>query len=262
MPSNNNEFNDTDLRDARRRVPRSRGATSGLLLLILGAWGALIPLLGPIVHFGFAPDKTFKFTVARFWLEILPGAVVVVGALILMGLASRVVTSLGAWLAVAGGAWFIIGNNLMSLLHLGTLGLPLQKTKLGRALDGLLLLDGLGALILFFATLALGRLGVVSVRDVRAANRRAHRDDDNRDDDEARDDDEDNRPVRRTVRETEPATVVVPVQTERTTYRGTTIGTGDVSDADDADTGDVNPVRPRRSHGTGGASRADNPNSD
>lgn len=217
--------------------------------------GCVDPLLGPIVHFGFAPDKTFKFTVARFWLEILPGAVVVVGALILMGLASRVVTSLGAWLAVAGGAWFIIGNNLMSLLHLGTLGLPLQKAKLGRALDGLLLLDGLGALILFFATLALGRLGVVSVRDVRAANRRAHRYD------EDHDDDEDNRPVRPTVRETEPATVVVPVQTERTAYRGTTIGTGDVSD-DDADTGDVNPVRPRRSHGTGGASRVDNPNSD
>lgn len=253
--SRNDEFNDSALKEARRRVPRSRGATSGLLLLILGAWGALIPLLGPIVHFGFAPDKTFKFTTARFWLEIVPGAVVVVGALILMGLASRIVTSLGAWLAVAGGAWFIIGNNLMSLLHLGTLGMPLQKTKLGRALDGLLLLDGLGALILFFATLALGRLGVVSVRDVRAANRRAHRDDDDRDD-------RDDQPVRRPVREVEPAAVVVPVQTERTAYRGTTIGTDDVSAAETTDAGDVNPVEPRRSHETGGASRLDNSNND
>lgn len=182
----NNQFSDTDLRDARRRVPRSRGATSGLLLLILGLWGALIPLLGPIVHFGFAPDKTFKFTAARFWMEVLPGAVVIVGALLLMGLASRVVTSLGAWLCVAGGVWFVISNNLASLLHLGTLGLPLQKTKLGRALDGLLLFDGLGALIVFLGALALGRLGVVGVRDVRAANRRntGNNNDDNNNDDQ------------------------------------------------------------------------------
>lgn len=204
----NNEFSDTDLRDARRRVPRSRGATSGLLLLILGLWGALIPLLGPIVHFGFAPDKTFKFTAARFWLEILPGAVVVVGALVLMGLASRVVASLGAWLCVAGGAWFVIGNNLASLLHLGTLGLPLQKTKLGRALDGLLLFDALGALIVFLGALALGRLAVVGVRDVRAARRR------NTDDRHDDNDDDDDRPTpRRTEQVTTRVEPVPPVPT-------------------------------------------------
>ena len=32
-------------------MPRSRGAVSGLLLLILGAWGALVPFIGPYFHF-------------------------------------------------------------------------------------------------------------------------------------------------------------------------------------------------------------------
>ena len=29
------------------QVPRSRGAVSGLLLVLLGLWGALIPRIGP-----------------------------------------------------------------------------------------------------------------------------------------------------------------------------------------------------------------------
>ena len=32
-------------------MPRSRGAVSGLLLLTLGAWGALIPFIGPVLSF-------------------------------------------------------------------------------------------------------------------------------------------------------------------------------------------------------------------
>ena len=41
------------------RVPRSRGAASGLLLLLLGAWGFLIPLVGPYVDFGYSPTARF-----------------------------------------------------------------------------------------------------------------------------------------------------------------------------------------------------------
>ena len=29
------------------RVPRTRGVASGYLLILLGAWGALIPFIGP-----------------------------------------------------------------------------------------------------------------------------------------------------------------------------------------------------------------------
>lgn len=192
MPRDTNGRVDT--RGARLRVPRSRGAVSGLLLLLLGAWGALIPLVGPYVHFGFTPDSTWHFSSGRFWLEVLPGAVAALGGLLLLTAANRVTTSLGAWLGVAGGAWFVIGTQLASLLNLGSVGGPIATSKAGKALQFLLLFDGLGALIIFVAATALGRLGVVSVRDVEAARRRAEDDrSDNRSDNDE--------PVRRQVRQ-------------------------------------------------------------
>jgi apolipoprotein N-acyltransferase len=192
---------DIDTRGARMRVPRSRGAVSGLLLILLGAWGALVPLIGPYVHFGFTPDSAWHLSSGRFWLEILPGAVAALGGLLLLTAASRVTTSLGAWLGVAGGAWFVIGTQLASLLNLGGVGSPIATSKAGKAFQFLLLFDGLGALIIFVAATALGRLGVVSVRDVQAARRREDRNRSN-DNDNSQDNAQDNdEPVRRQVRQ-------------------------------------------------------------
>ena len=172
--------NDPDLHGGRMRVPRSRGALSGALLIVLGIWGALIPLVGPYVNFGYTPNSGFDLTHARFWLELLPGVATAVGGLLLLVAANRLVTSFGAWLAVAGGAWFVVGPTLDRLLHLGTIGAPIRTSRLGSALATLLLFTGIGALILFLGALAVGRLAVVSVRDVRAAQRREQRHDDER----------------------------------------------------------------------------------
>jgi len=70
------------------RMRRSRGAASGLLLVLLGLWGALIPFVGPYFHFAYTPDTAWTYTTARLWLEILPGAAVVVGGVLLI-IASR-----------------------------------------------------------------------------------------------------------------------------------------------------------------------------
>jgi hypothetical protein len=87
------------------RVPRSRGALSGVVLVVLGACGALISFLGPWVY---AP--------ARLWLEIVvPGVAAVAGGLILLGSANRAFAAFGAWLAALAGAWFIIGPTLSRL---------------------------------------------------------------------------------------------------------------------------------------------------
>src|SRR5689334_3673117 len=59
-------MNDSDTRVARRggrmRIPRSRGATSGFLLVLLGLWGALIPFVGPYFNFAFTPDQAWVWT--------------------------------------------------------------------------------------------------------------------------------------------------------------------------------------------------------
>ena len=49
------------------RMPRSRGAVCGLLLVILGAWGALIPFVGPHFNFAYTPDQDWAWSSARSW---------------------------------------------------------------------------------------------------------------------------------------------------------------------------------------------------
>ena len=43
-------------------MPRSRGAVSGLLLMILGVSGALIPFIGPYFHFAYTPGQPWAWT--------------------------------------------------------------------------------------------------------------------------------------------------------------------------------------------------------
>ena len=163
---------------ARRRtmrVPRSRGAVSGFLLVLLGAWGALVPFFGPYLDYSYGTDQTWHWTNARLWLEVLPGAAAAVGGLLLLVSAHRVAASLGGWLAALGGAWFIVGLTLAPLLHLGSVGQPLSTKNDGRAAAQLGYFYGLGAVILFLAAFALGRMAVVGVRDVLVAEREEQR---------------------------------------------------------------------------------------
>lgn len=163
---------------ARRRtmrVPRSRGAVSGFLLVLLGAWGALVPFFGPYFDYSYGTDQTWHWTTARLWLEVLPGAAAALGGLLLLVSAHRVAASLGGWLAALGGAWFIVGQTLAPVLHLGSVGQPLSTENGGRAAAQLGYFYGLGAVILFLAAFALGRMAVVGVRDVLVAEREEQR---------------------------------------------------------------------------------------
>lgn len=155
----------------RFHIPRSRGALGGLVVLLLGIWGALIPFVGPYFDFAYTPDEAWVWTSARGWLEVLPGAVAVVGGLLMLLSRNRLVASFGGWLAVAAGVWFVIGPFLASVLRLGAIGEPVATSDLKRALLELTYFYGLGALILFFAASSLGRLSVRSVRDIAFAER-------------------------------------------------------------------------------------------
>jgi hypothetical protein len=165
----------TSIRASRRRVARSRGALSGLLLMILGLWAALVPFIGPYFDLAYTPrpDDAWHWTSARGWLEVLPGAAAFLGGLLLLMSASRAMTVFGGWLAALGGAWLVVGPPLADALNLD-LGRPDPANGTNnQALTSLLFFFAVGAAILFFASLALGRVSVLSVRDVRAAERRA-----------------------------------------------------------------------------------------
>jgi hypothetical protein len=166
---------------AMMRVPRSRGAGSGLLLVLLGAWGALIPFVGPYFHFAYTPDTVWTWTWGRFFLEIVPGVATVLGGLILMASAIRPVAMFGAALATAAGAWFTVGSLLGPVwTSYSTLGVPggvPAALNPGQPVGGplhmvaehLTFFTALGVVIVFLGAVAFGRLAIVGARDARLA---------------------------------------------------------------------------------------------
>lgn len=167
----------SDTRDpavgGRLGMPRSRGAASGFLLILLGLWGALIPFVGPYFDFAFTPDKEWVWTTARGWLEVLPGAATALGGFLLLVSGNRFTAMLGGWLTVLGGAWFVVGRALAGPLGIGDVGTPVAGTEAKRVGLELAYFYGLGALIIFLGAIALGRLSIRSARDIRYAQRSA-----------------------------------------------------------------------------------------
>jgi hypothetical protein len=159
----------------RLHMPRSRGAASGLLIVILGLWGGLVPFIGPAFGYAFTPDATWQWTDGRLFLEVIPAAATVLGGLAMMGSSSRVSGSFGAWLAAAGGAWFVVGQWVSTLWNGGVMqaGEPAATTDRGQVAEWLGFFLALGVVIVFLAAMALGRMSLVSVRDARLARRRA-----------------------------------------------------------------------------------------
>src|SRR5215469_11402007 len=140
------------------RVPRSRGAVSGFLLVLLGAWGGLIAFIGPYFHYAYTPDTAWMYTSDRLWLEILPGAAVFLGGLLVLMTAARHVAMFGALLAAAAGAWFTLGTLLSPLWnHNVTLGgTPASSTVVMRIAEQLGFFTGLGVVVIAIAMFAFG----------------------------------------------------------------------------------------------------------
>jgi hypothetical protein len=160
------------------RIPRSRGGVSGVLLILLGAWGGLVPFIGPYFSFAYTPDKAWAYTSGRLWLSAVPGAAALLGGVLVTIASHRAIGCVGAFVAALGGAWFIVGTTVIGLLGksgsintgaplAGPLG-PLSSTN-HVLFEGLGFFTGPGALILFFGALALGRFSVVGVKDAALA---------------------------------------------------------------------------------------------
>lgn len=150
------------------RAPRSRGAVSGLLLVLLGVWGALIPFIGPYFDYAYTPDNTWDYTTGRLLLEVLPGIGTVLGGLLVLGSANRAAAMLGGWLAALSGAWFVLGVPLMTIWDGPSVGDPVGNST-EQVLEYIGFFAGLGVVIVFLAAFALGRFAVVGVREAERA---------------------------------------------------------------------------------------------
>ncbi len=153
------------------RIPRSRGALSGALLVLLGLWGGLAPLIGPAAGYGYTPDRVWAWTPGRLWLDVLPAAVTLVGGAVVLATRLRPVALAFASLSVLAGAWFAVGGQLAPLWDTGiTPGTPLGGT-VARAAEQIGIFTGLGVAVACVACAALGRLTVLSARDGGRARR-------------------------------------------------------------------------------------------
>lgn len=97
----------------------------GLVILITAAWGGVVGFIGPL--FGYRPTSSgsWQWTTVNWLLHLVPGAVGVVAGLAILGSSPRhrAVTrgtfGLAGLLAVAAGAWFVIGPALWPVFESG-----------------------------------------------------------------------------------------------------------------------------------------------
>ncbi|GAA2408672.1 hypothetical protein GCM10010191_16560 [Actinomadura vinacea] len=148
-----------------RRVPRSRGAVCGILLVLLGLWGGLLPFAGPYVDFGFTPDRTWFYTTDRLQLSIAPAIATGLGGLIVLAAAGRMLGMAGAFLAALGGAWFVVGRPVAALWDAEGVGAPLGTAEGRRLAEDLAGFAALGVVVVFLAALALGRFSGAGTRE-------------------------------------------------------------------------------------------------
>jgi hypothetical protein len=143
-------------------IRRSHGIVSGVLLALLGIWGGLIAFVGPYFKYAYTPDKAWTYNTGRLWLEILPGAAVLLGGLLLIAARGRHTALFGAFLAIVGGAWFAVGNVLAPLWTTADpAGVPVSTTALMRAMENIGFFTGLGVVVVLLAGLAAGRVTAV-----------------------------------------------------------------------------------------------------
>jgi hypothetical protein len=140
------------------RMARSTGALSGLLIVLLGIWGALIPLVGPYFDYSFGANSAWHYTSDRLWLDTVPGAAAVLGGVLLLLAATRMAGLLGGWLALVAGAWYAIGPAVsMTWEHgQGPIGAPLFGAT-RQALELIGYFYGLGVAIVALAAFSIGR---------------------------------------------------------------------------------------------------------
>jgi hypothetical protein len=143
------------------------------LLILLGLWGGLAPFIGPYLHFGYTPDKTWHYSSGRLYYSIIPAAAVLLGGLIAVLSRNRGLGVFGGLIATLGGIWFSLGQTFVTvvlkksfpvghpILHAGATATGLRAT-----LETLTFFGGLGVLVVLVGAVAMGRFSLLAATDI------------------------------------------------------------------------------------------------
>lgn len=154
---------------SRLWMPRRRGTVAGPLIMLLGAWGALIPFFGHSFGFGYTPSNTWTWTAARGWLEVLPGGVAFLGGLLLTISGDRASAMFGSVAAAAAGAWFVLGTIVSPWWSAGYIGAPVGDASRG-VWETIGMFTGVGLVLLYLAAMSIGRISLSGRREIPATS--------------------------------------------------------------------------------------------
>ncbi|MGN6474685.1 MAG: hypothetical protein ACTHK4_13695 [Mycobacteriales bacterium] len=139
---------------------------AGPLIMLLGAWGALIPFFGHSFGYGYTPSNTWTWTAARGWFEVLPGIGAFLGGALLTTTAHRAAAAFGGWVAGASGSWFVLGTVISPRWwNPAPIGSPVGGYSQA-VWDRIGMFTGLGMVIVYLAAMSLGRISLSGARDV------------------------------------------------------------------------------------------------
>lgn len=128
----------------------------GVLLVLLGAWGGIVAYVGPLFGYRMTSGPAWDWTTSHWELHAAPGAAVVVGGLLIIALAPLITARMGAVLAMAGGAWLIVGPLFASMWLGGNSETQVASASLNAAARPLGFHYGTGLLIVAVAAYAWG----------------------------------------------------------------------------------------------------------
>jgi hypothetical protein len=143
--------------------PHRRGL--GLLclaILLLGAWGGIVPYIGPRFGYRANASGSFQWSAAHTLLYLIPGAVamgwalVILLALMVRGRGLPVVKAIAALTIVAAGAWFVLGPEVWPVFSSSVVFGP-ATGPLARLVNQIGYNFGLGVLLAVLGAVLLAR---------------------------------------------------------------------------------------------------------
>lgn len=150
---------------------RSLARRVGIPIVLVGAWGGLIPFVGPLFGYSMGAGGAWTWTASRAELHVAPGLAAIVGGLVLITVAGRSGRLAGGLLALVAGIWFLLGP---SLSFIGGSSSPMtgHSMVMGTAASGASLAMsplqaigyhyGPGAIIAVLAAVAVGYMAYAS----------------------------------------------------------------------------------------------------
>jgi hypothetical protein len=162
----------------RRRVPATRLGMAAVVAALVGAWAGIAPFVAPA--FGLSPDGTGSWTwnLGHAWLALAPGAAAVLAALIVLANASslglaraRFAVRLAGLLALASGAWLVVGPVAWPVLEGSRYFVT--SDAWGTLIRTLAFSFGPGLVLTAFGAYALGWVGPARIAALNAGHRSA-----------------------------------------------------------------------------------------